>query len=55
MIRVARWVVWLLDEALDELPWFYMDGGRLRVCHGGYGCLLGLHRFWWPDKGMDPW
>ena len=45
-MALARRIVQLLDEALDWLPWFYVRDGRLRVCHGGYGCILGLYRFW---------
>jgi hypothetical protein len=45
-MTLARRAVRLLDEALDWLPWFYVRDGRLRVCPGGYGCMLELHRFW---------
>lgn len=40
-----RWAVWLLDELLDRIPYW---NGRPRR-HGGWGCRLGLSRFWWVD------
>jgi hypothetical protein len=42
-----RWIMWLLDEALDRIP-TYEDGHWFRK--GGWGCRLGLHRWWWVDE-----
>lgn len=48
-MKLARWAVWLLDEALDSVP-LYEDGRWYR--YGQWGCRLRLWRFWW--KEADP-
>lgn len=43
--RLAGRLIWLLDEGLDRLP--RREQGRW-YRYGHYGCLLRLHRWWFP-------
>jgi hypothetical protein len=46
-MKVLRWFVWLLDEALDRIPAY--EGGHW-FSHGQWGCHLRLARFWCPTE-----
>jgi len=49
-VKFARWLAWLLDEALDQVP-RREDGRWFR--YGQWGCQLRLWRFWW-QPGDQP-
>jgi hypothetical protein len=46
-VKAVRWLICLLDEALDQIP-AYEDGRWFR--HGQWGCQLRLSRFWLPKR-----
>lgn len=43
--RPLRWLVWLFDEALDRIPAVSLTERHFYFA-GGWGCRLGLSRFW---------